>query len=160
MFKSPVSVESAMSSIIIAPETMPANKLLSQLIRNRKHIALVVDEFGGTSGIVTTEDIMEEIFGEIEDEFDTDELTEKKISDEEYIFSGRLEIDYINEKYDLELKKSFEYETLAGYIFHIHEKIPAPGELISDERLNFEILKTDGPKIETVKLTIRKSSGR
>jgi CBS domain containing-hemolysin-like protein len=136
------------------PETMPANKLLSTFIQEHRSIAIVVDEFGGTSGMVTSEDILEEIFGEIEDEHDTRDIVETKISDTEYIFSGRAEIDLLNEKYFLNLPETDEFETLAGFILHHHESIPKINSLIKIGKFHFKILKATNTKIELVKLTI------
>jgi CBS domain containing-hemolysin-like protein len=133
---------------------MLANNVLSMFIREHKSIALVVDEFGGTSGIVTMEDIIEEIFGEIEDEFDVEELTEKKIKDNEYLFSARLEIDYLNEKYNLHLPESDEYETLGGFIINIHESIPSVNEIIIKGKFRFLITEASDTRIETVHITI------
>ena len=116
LFKNPATIEQALSGVIIVPETMSASHLLNLFIKQQRSIAVVVDEFGITAGIVTIEDIMEEIFGEIEDEHDHPSLKEEVVSDHEYIFSGRLEVDYLNEKYDLNLPENEEYETLAGYI--------------------------------------------
>lgn len=154
LFKKPENIKSVLVDVFIAPETMRANKLLKALIEKRKNVALIVDEFGGTSGMVTIEDIIEEIFGEIEDEHDINEFTERKISDHEFIFSGRLEIDYINEKYNLNIPESEDYETIAGYIFSKHEKVPKEKEIVKIDNFSFEILKVNGPKIETVKFRI------
>jgi CBS domain containing-hemolysin-like protein len=134
---------------------MQANKLLNKLLKERKSAAVVVDEYGGTSGIVTVEDIIEEIFGEIEDEHDETLYIEKKINENEYIFSARIEIDYLNEKYQLRFPESEDFETLAGYLFHIHEHMPKKNEMVVTEKYIFEILKMDGPKIDTVKMTIK-----
>ena len=114
----------------------------------------MVDEFGGTAGVVTMEDIIEEIFGEIEDEYDADELIEKQISDNEYIFSGRLEIDYVNEKYKLDLPQSDDYETIAGLIIHFHESIPNNKEEINIDHLCFTILQASKNRIDQVRLKI------
>jgi putative hemolysin len=154
LFKNPQSISSVTHTIPIIPETMLANNVLSMFIREHKSIALVVDEFGGTSGIVTMEDIIEEIFGEIEDEFDLEELTEKKIKDNEYLFSARLEIDYLNEKYILHLPESDEYETLGGFIINIHESIPSVKEIIIKGKFRFLITEASDTRIETVHLTI------
>ena len=124
IFKNPASFKPFMKNVLLVPETMPANKLLSTFIREHRSIAIVVDEFGGTAGMVTSEDILEEIFGEIEDEHDTSDIIEKKISDTEFIFSGRSEIDLINEKYQINLPESEDFETLAGFILFHHESIP------------------------------------
>ncbi len=156
LFHNPKDISSMIKSLIIVPETMPANKLLNTFMKQQKSIALIVDEFGGTAGIVTIEDIMEEIFGEILDEHDSVELQETKISENEYTFSGRLEIDYINERYDVEIPESEEYETIAGFILHHHEQIPNENDKISIKPFEFEILKVNRPRIELVKLTIRK----
>jgi len=155
LFKNPTNISSMLKSLLIVPETMSANKLLNSFMRERKSIALVVDEFGGTSGIVTIEDIMEEIFGEIEDEHDSNDFKEEQISDTEFIFSGRLEIDYINEKYNLGIPETDEFETIAGYILHYHEEIPNEGDKIAIDNFEFEILKIHNPKIELVMLRLR-----
>ena len=154
LFQNPQTIEPFIKKVLIVPETMPANKLLGTFIQEHRSIAIVVDEFGGTSGMVTSEDILEEIFGEIEDEHDTRDIIEKKISDTEYIFSGRAEIDLINEKYMLDLPESEEFETLAGYILFNHESIPKINSLIRIGKFHFKILKATNTKIELVKLTI------
>ena len=141
----------------IVPESMPANRLLKLFVEEKKNIALVVDEFGGTSGIVTIEDILEEIFGEIEDEHDTSELIDKKINDNEYLFSARLEIDYLNEKYKLDLPEQDNYETLAGLIFSHHESIPKLNQLITIERFEFKVIKVSETRLELVHLKVNVS---
>jgi CBS domain containing-hemolysin-like protein len=156
IFKSPKNIQSILKSLVIIPETMPANKLLNQFLKDHKSIALVVDEYGGTFGITTLEDIMEEIFGDIEDEHDTSEFREEKISEIEYIFSGRLEIDYLNEKYNLQIPEMDEYATVAGYILHFNEEIPKENDKIKIENFEFEILKLQNPKIKLVKLKLLK----
>jgi CBS domain containing-hemolysin-like protein len=154
MFKKPVDIHSIMRSVFFVPETMLANDVLSLFIKQHKSIAIVVDEFGGTAGVVTMEDIIEEILGEIEDEYDADELIEKQISDNEYIFSGRLEIDYVNEKYNLNLPQSDDYETIAGFIIHFHESIPNNKEEINIDHLYFTILQASENRIDQVRLKI------
>ena len=123
-------------------------------IQQHKSVALVVDEFGGTSGMLTTEDIIEEIFGEIEDEHDKEEMIEKKISNNEFIFSGRLEIDYLNERYKLSLPQSDEYTTLAGLLLHLHQKIPAQNEIVIMNPYVFKILSASGSVIDQVEVKI------
>jgi CBS domain containing-hemolysin-like protein len=154
LFHNPKDINSMIKSLIIVPETMPANKLLNTFMKKQKSIALIVDEFGGTAGIVTIEDIMEEIFGEIEDEHDSVELQETKINDKEFVFSGRLEIDYLNEKYNLEIPESDEYETIAGFILFHHERIPNEHDKITIKPFRFEVLKVDNPRIELIKVFI------
>lgn len=154
IFKSPKNIKSIFRPIIVAPETMLANEVLSMFIAQNKSIAVVVDEFGGTSGIVTMEDVIEEIFGEIDDEFDFEDLTEKQISENEFIFSARLEIDYLNENYQLDLPESEEYETLAGLIIHHHQSIPSLNETIVLKDLVVEILEATETRIDKVRLTI------
>jgi CBS domain containing-hemolysin-like protein len=156
LFRSPEIIEPILKNLVIVPETMPANKLLNLFLKEHKSIALVVDEFGGTYGLATLEDIMEEIFGDIEDEHDYIDLREEKISDYEYIFSGRLEIDYINDKYFTNIPESDEYATLAGFILHFNEEIPKENDKIKIGRFEFEILKLLNPKIELVKLKLLK----
>lgn len=154
IFKNPQSFKPFINNVLIVPETMPANKLLSTFIREHRSIAIVVDEFGGTSGMVTSEDILEEIFGEIEDEHDTTDIIEKKISDTEFVFSGRSEIDLINEKYHINLPETEDFETLAGFILFHHESIPKINSIIKTGAFQFKILKATNTRIELVKLTI------
>jgi CBS domain containing-hemolysin-like protein len=151
-FKNPKSIRSMLNRIIIVPETMVAHKLLSLFIKEKKSVAVVVDEFGGTAGMVTIEDIMEEIFGEIEDEHDTVDLEEKQITENEFIFSGRLEIDYLNDKYFLNIPKTDDYETLAGFILHHHESIPKVNQKVSIPPFLFKILKMSKTRVELVNL--------
>ncbi|MGC9342740.1 MAG: hemolysin family protein [Bacteroidales bacterium] len=150
LFKAPTSIKSKLVPLSIVPETMNVNKLFRKLIKERKTIALVVDEYGGTSGIITLEDIIEEIFGEIEDEHDTIEFIERQINPNEFVFSGRLEIDYLNDKYNLQLPVSEEYDTLAGYIIHHHESIPKLNNLLVIGDYKYRILKVTQIRIELV----------
>ena len=154
MFTNPEKISDVLRKIDVYPETMNASDLLNEMIKKHKPVAIVVDEFGGTAGLVTMEDIIEEIFGEIEDEHDKEELTEKQISPTEFIFSTRLEVDYLNEKYNLNIEASEEYETLAGFIIHYHESIPEINEEIKIPPYLFTILKSSGNRIEEVKLQI------
>lgn len=158
IFKNPQSIKSIMRSIIVVPEAMLANTVLTTFIQENKSIAVVVDEFGGTSGLVTMEDVIEEIFGEIDDEFDVEEFTEKQISQNEFILSARLEIDYLNEHYSLNLPESEEYETLAGFIIFYHQSIPKLNDIISINNLEFSILEATENRIETIKLIIKSDS--
>jgi CBS domain containing-hemolysin-like protein len=158
LFKNPTSVKSILRPIIVVPETMLANVALSMFIQQNRSIAVVVDEFGGTSGIITMEDVIEEIFGEINDEFDTEDLTERQISNHEFIFSARLEIDYINENYSLVLPESEEYETLAGLIIYYHQSIPDINDRIKMGSFVFVILEATETRIEKVKLIIDRPS--
>lgn len=155
MFKNPSSINEVMRPIEIVPGTMLANKLLDNFIKEKKNIAVVVDEFGGTSGLVTLEDLVEEIFGEIQDEYDIEELTEEKKSEIEFILSARHKIDYLNEKYNLELPESEDYETLGGLIFHHYESIPATREEITINNYVFTILQVSKTRIMKVKMTIQ-----
>lgn len=154
IFQKAKSVRPFLKNVLIVPETMAANKLFSRFIRDHRSIALVVDEFGGTAGLVTSEDILEEIFGEIEDEHDIAAFIEKKINEREFVFSGRFDIDLINEKYQINIPESEEYETLAGFILFHHESIPKVNMTITIGRFNFKILKASHTKIELVYLTI------
>jgi CBS domain containing-hemolysin-like protein len=133
---------------------MPANKLLKIFVDEKKNVAVVVDEFGGTSGMVTIEDILEEIVGDIEDEHDTNELIEKVINDTEYLFSGRLEIDYLNEKYHLSLPEEDDFETLAGMILYFHGSIPKNNDIIRIGNLVFKVLKVTSTRLDLVNLKI------
>jgi CBS domain containing-hemolysin-like protein len=150
LFKNPRDIRSMLLSISYVPETMAANKLLKKFIQERRSMAMVVDEFGGISGLITIEDIMEEIFGEIDDEHDVDEFIEKNPEKGQYIFSGRLEIDYLNEKYDLNVPESEEYDTLAGYIIFQHQSIPKVNDKIVTDKYEFRILKVSRTRIDLV----------
>ncbi|MCK9447786.1 MAG: hemolysin family protein [Bacteroidales bacterium] len=154
MFKKPADIKQVLRPIEIYPETYAANLLLSQLIQKRRGIAVVVDEFGGTSGIVSMEDIIEEIFGNIDDEYDEEETVELRVEDHTYVFSARLEIDYLNQTYKLNLPESEEYETLAGFIINNHESIPALGEEIIIDSYKISILKAAENKILEVQLEL------
>jgi len=151
MFRNPETIREAMHRIPAVPEAMNAVELLNQFTRERKSIAWVLDEFGGTAGIVTMEDILEEIFGEIQDEYDEEEYVEKQLSANEYIFSGRLEVEYINEKYGLDLSTE-DAETLSGFIIENHESIPTQKERIIIGHYEFNILLVSDTRIETVKV--------
>ena len=153
-FKKPKDIKSIIRPIMLVPETMYVNKLLKNFIQQRKSIAVVIDEFGGTAGLITIEDIMEEIFGEIDDEYDTDNFIERKIRDNEFIFSARLEIDYLNEKYDFNLPESDEYETLGGLIINQHESIPSRDEEISIRNYLFRIVQVSEKRIEQVQMKV------
>ncbi|MBW7844441.1 MAG: HlyC/CorC family transporter [Bacteroidia bacterium] len=153
LFKKPHSIRSILLPIEIAPETMSANELLNKFTLNRKSIALVVDELGVTAGIVTIEDIMEEIFGEIEDEHDVNKHTEVKLNDNEFIFNARLEVDYLNSKYELNIPEG-EYNTLGGFIFAEHESIPAKGDVIIIANFEFTILSISNNRINELRMKI------
>lgn len=155
MFKHPQDLQSVLLPIPAVPESMSATDLIGKFTKERKSIAWVVDEFGGTAGIVTMEDLLEEIFGEIHDEYDSEEFVEKRLAENEYIFSGRLELDYISEKYDLEFPDN-ESETLSGYIINHHETIPHQKERIIIDDYEFDILSVSDTRIEMVKVKILK----
>jgi CBS domain containing-hemolysin-like protein len=152
LFRNPPSIKSMLINLSYVPETLPANKLLKKFIQEHKSVAVVVDEFGGISGMLTIEDIIEEIFGEIDDEHDIDEFIEKNPEEGWYVFSGRLEIDYLNEKYGLKFSESEEYDTLAGYIIFHHENIPQLNDKIIIGRYEFRILKVSRTRIDLVQV--------
>jgi CBS domain containing-hemolysin-like protein len=157
MFKNPADISSVLLPIPAIPESMNATDLISKFSKERKSIAWVVDEFGGTAGIVTMEDLLEEIFGEIKDEYDTvEEFVEKQISTNEYIFSGRLELDYIADKYNLDFRTNEETGTLSGYIISQHEEIPKQKDRIIIDDYEFDILNVSETRIETVKIKVLK----
>ncbi|MBE7441704.1 MAG: HlyC/CorC family transporter [Flavobacteriales bacterium] len=152
LFKKPESIKSILLPVSIVPESMPASEILKQFINQRRSMAVVVDEFGGTSGVITTEDIIEEIFGEIEDEHDVEELIELQVDDDTFLFSAKTEIDYINDKYKLNLPESEEYETLGGLIFYKHESIPEKDEVITISNYRFKIEEVCNNKIELIRV--------
>jgi len=151
LFKQPAVIQSVLLPIPAVPESMSATDLISKFTKERKSIAWVVDEFGGTAGIITMEDVLEEIFGEIHDEYDVEEFVEKQIAENEYIFSGRLELDYLNEKYGFDLPVD-ETETLSGFIINYHETIPRQKERIIITDFEFDVMNVSDTRIEMVKM--------
>src|SRR5690554_2248390 len=154
LFKKPENIKKILMPVIFVPETMLAKDVLNVLSKKRKSIAVVIDEYGGTSGIITVEDIIEELFGEIEDEHDSVELIEEKLGENNYRFSARLEVDYLNEEYDLNLDDSENYETLGGLIVNFTEEIPEKGESVRIDNFLFTILEVSSTKIELVELKV------
>jgi putative hemolysin len=151
LFKRPALIQDILLPIPAIPESMSATDLIEKFSTERKSMAWVVDEFGGTAGIITMEDVLEEIFGDIKDEYDTEEFVEKQIAENEYIFSGRLELDYLINKYGLAFE-SQESETLSGYIINYHETIPQQKERIIIDDYEFDVLNVSDTRIETVKM--------
>lgn len=156
LFKNPATVKEVLLPIPTVPESMSATDLMNKFSKERKSIAWVIDEFGGTAGIVTMEDILEEIFGDIKDEYDTEEFVDKQISANEFIFSGRLELDFITEKYKLEFPQQEGAETLSGYIIQSNEAIPKQKDRIIFGNYEFDILNVSDTRIETVKVKVLK----
>jgi CBS domain containing-hemolysin-like protein len=154
MFHNPTDLEGIIREISFVPETMLASKLMTQLMQQKRSLAVVIDEFGGTSGLVSLEDIMEEITGEIEDEHDNTNHVAKKLNDHEYMLSARLEITKINEMFDLDLPESDEYMTLGGLILHEYQSFPKLNEVVKIDRYEFKIVKNTATKIELVRLNI------
>ena len=154
LFKNPKSIRSILLPIEIVPETMMINDILNDLTKKQKSIAIVLDEYGGTSGLITIEDIIEELFGDIEDEHDSILLLENKINDREFEFSARLEVDYINETYNLSLREDDAYETLGGLIVDSIENIPRQGEIIEIGNFQFTITEVSSSKIENIYLKV------
>ena len=153
LFKKPAELKPVILPISVVPESMSATDLINKFTKERKSIAWVIDEFGGTAGIITMEDVLEEIFGEIKDEYDEEEFVEKQLSENEYILSGRLELDYLKEKYNFEFPDN-ESETLSGYIINEHETIPKPKERIIIDSYEFDILNVSDTRIEMVKIKV------
>ena len=155
MFKKPTDLKKILLPVAFVPETMKISEVLKLLTKQRKSIAVVLDEYGGTSGIITVEDIIEELFGEIEDEHDHIALYEQEIEEGVFEFSARLEVDYINQNYDIELPENEFYETLGGLIVYFKEEIPAQGDLIHVENYQFEIKEVSSTKVERVVLRFK-----
>lgn len=154
LFKNPSSWQDGIRTMPFVPETMPAQKLMQTLLQQKKSLGVVVDEFGGTSGIVSLEDIVEEIFGEIEDEHDSLKYVAKQTGDHEYLLSARLEIDKVNEMFNLDLPESEEYMTLGGLILNAYRSFPKLNEVVKIEKFQFKIIKNAAAKIELVQLTV------
>lgn len=152
LFRHPASVADVVMNVNFVPETMPLQAVLQNFIRHKSNIAVVIDEFGGTAGVISLEDVLEQIFGEIEDEHDIPDLTEKQVADGEWVFSCRLEVKYLNEKYGLGIGESREYDTLAGFIIYHYEGIPAPGQTITIGSLELKILRTTRSRIELARV--------
>lgn len=157
LFKKPSSIRSGVTTLPFLPESMLASQLLDFFIKEKKNIAVVVDEFGGTAGIITIEDVIEEIFGDIEDEHDVNRLPEERVSDHEFILSGRLEIDYLNETYQLDIPESDEYNTLNGFILKHHPTIPIIQESLEIGEFLITILEVSAKRIELINLKITKN---
>ena len=151
LFKKPENIQAVLLPIPAVPESMSATDLITKFSKERKSIAWVVDEFGGTAGIITMEDVLEELFGEIQDEYDTEEFVEKQLAENEYMFSGRLEIDYLEEKYGFDFGED-ESETLSGFIINYHETIPRQKERIIIDDYEFDIMHVSDTRIEMVKM--------
>ena len=156
LFKKPADLKSVLMPVVFVPETMLVKDVLGILSKKRKSLAVVIDEYGGTSGIITVEDIIEELFGEIQDEHDSNALYEEEIADDHYKFSARLEVDYLNENYKLDLEESENYETLGGLIVNHTEEIPEKGETVEIDNFIFTILEVSNTKIELVELKIQR----
>ena len=152
LFKRPKSIKSILLPVELVPESMMISDLLNLLTKKRKSVAVVIDEYGGTSGIITVEDIVEELFGEIEDEHDVQEFREEVISENEFNFSARLEVDYVNETYNLNIPRSDAYSTLGGFIIDHTEDIPEENEELEIQNFQIKILKTSGSKIDEINL--------
>ena len=152
LFTRPASISDVMMQVNFVPETMPLQLVLQNFIKHRTNIAVVIDEFGGTAGVISLEDVLEQIFGEIEDEHDIPDLTEKQVGPDEYVLSCRLEVKYLNEKYNLGIEESKEYDTLAGFIIFNYEGIPTAGETVFIGGLQLRILRTTRSRIELARV--------
>lgn len=157
IFNNPRDWTQNVASISFVPESMPANQLMSDMMQHRKSIAVVVDEFGSTSGIITMEDLVEEIFGEIEDEYDVESKFIKQDGNGEYVLSGRVEIDHLNEIYNLEIPESDDYSTIAGFLLHHTQRFPKTYETVIIGKYTFKILKVTARKIEVVRLIVQQA---
>ena len=154
LFKKPKDIASIVTPILIVPEAMPVSDLMLRFLEERRSLALVVDEFGGTAGLVSVEDVVEQIFGEIQDEYDsTEDWIERKIDEYNYMLSARHEVDYLNEKYDWRLPEG-DYDTLAGLLIHIHGDLPDVNDLIEIAPYTFQVISMHDTRIEQVKMTI------
>ena len=156
LFTAPTSIEQVLMKVDYVAETMPLQDVLTQFIKQKSNIAVVIDEFGGTAGIISLEDVLEQIFGEIEDEHDVEDSVEKLVGEGEFVFSCRLEVEYLNEKYGLGIVESEEYDTLAGYIIYRYKELPAAGTQMEFDGLKIKILRTTRSRIELARVVIVK----
>lgn len=154
LFRRPQSIKEILMPVRYVPEAMETERLMGEMIRTKQSVAVVIDEFGGTAGVISLEDVLEEIVGEIEDEHDTPELVEKVLKDNQWVLSCRLEVAYLNERYNLGLKESDEYDTLAGYIIAKYGSIPTVGTSIESEGKEIKILKSTSSRVELAKVRI------
>jgi len=157
LFKKPLDIRSVLRPVSFIPESMTADQLLNHFTKEKRNIAVVIDEFGGTSGMITLEDVVEEIFGEIDDEHDSEDLIEVTQEDGSMLFSARWEIDYLNDGYQLNLPESESYSTLGGFLTHNFESIPEPGEMVIIDKLHFKITKGSSNRIDEVQVKRMKS---
>ena len=155
LFTSPKSIEQVLMKVDYVAETMPLQDMLTQFIKQKSNIAVVIDEFGGTAGIISLEDVLEQIFGDIEDEHDEERTIEKQVGDREYVLSCRLEVEYLNQEYDFEIEESEEYDTLAGYIINNYDGIPTSGTVIVTDKLEIKVLRTTRTRVELARVKVR-----
>ena len=156
LFTAPSTIEQVLIDVDFVVETMPLQDVLTQFIKQKSNIAVVIDEFGGTAGIISLEDVLEQIFGEIEDEHDVEDTVEKQVAENEYVFSCRLEVEYLNEKYGLGIAESEEYDTLAGYIIYRYKELPVAGTQMEFDGLKIKILRTTRSRIELARVEMTK----
>ena len=154
LFRRPERLEDVVMDVDFVAETLPLQEMLEQFMKSKSNIAVVIDEFGGTAGIISLEDVLEQIFGEIEDEHDMPEMIEKQVGEREYVFSCRLDVKYLNEKYALEIEECDEYDTLAGFIIYNYDGLPAAGEIVTVENLRIKILRTTRSRLELARVEI------
>ena len=152
LFVTDIDWKTRIKPVIFAPETQLARKMMTSLLEKKRSMAIVLDEFGGTSGMVTLEDLVEEIFGEIEDEHDRNQLTARQVDENTYELSGRMEIEDINERFHLDLPESDDYQTIAGYLLHYHEALPAEGETVAIDQFELTVTKKTAGRIELIRL--------
>ena len=152
LFTRPAGISDVMMQVNFVPETMPLQLVLQNFIKHRTNIAVVIDEFGGTAGVISLEDVLEQIFGEIEDEHDEQDMIEKQVDENEYVFSCRLEVKYLNERYGLGIEESREYDTLAGYIISHLDGIPSAGQSLTVDGLEIRVLRTTRSRIELARV--------
>ncbi|MBQ2416217.1 MAG: HlyC/CorC family transporter [Alistipes sp.] len=155
LFTSPKTIREVMIDVDCVAETLPLQTLLQNFIKRKSSIAVVIDEFGGTAGIISLEDVLEQIFGDIEDEHDEERTIEKQVGDREYVLSCRLEVEYLNQEYDFEIEESEEYDTLAGYIINNYDGIPTSGTVIVTDKLEIKVLRTTRTRVELARVKVR-----